>query len=157
MEVKVVHRFARISPRKVRPLAYFVKGKLLEEVLSKLPFIRKKAASLIVNLAKQAKTLAEERGANEKLYVKNFFVDDGPAYKRRRIESRGRVSLYKHRLSHITMIVSDEVSLESAAKKESKSSNKKALTQEKTKKGSVLKTKKVKSNSETLKEKEQKE
>jgi large subunit ribosomal protein L22 len=108
MELRVVQRFARISPRKVRPLAYFVKGKFLEEVLTKLPFLRKKAAGLIVQLAKQAKVLAEERGAKDQLYVKNFFVNVGPAYKRRRIESRGRASLYKHRLSHITLIVSDE-------------------------------------------------
>ena len=41
------------------------------------------------------------------LYVKTCYVDEGPVLKRAKMDSRGRVGRNDHKLSHITIILSE--------------------------------------------------
>ena len=47
MEVRAVTRYVRISPRKARLVTELIKGKPVEEALTILRFVPKKAASLV--------------------------------------------------------------------------------------------------------------
>ncbi len=107
MEIIVSRKFAKIAPRKARLVASQAKGKSVSTIIDTFGFVPKKGARFLIDLCKQAKAIAESRGIDVPLNIKLVKVDQGPALKRRRIGSRGRTTMYKRIMSHITIVVTD--------------------------------------------------
>ena len=109
MEVKAVTRYVRISPRKARLVTELIKGKPVEEALTILRFVPKKAASLVDKTLRSALANAEQNPNIDvdTLYIKRIFVDGGPTMKRWRARAMGRATKILKRSSHITVILDE--------------------------------------------------
>lgn len=103
------HRFARISPRKVRLIADMVRGRDVQDALNVLKFSPHRAASMLSKVLTSAIANANENEANvELLFVSEAKVDAGPTMKRFRPKDRGRAHSILKRTSHITVVVEQE-------------------------------------------------
>jgi large subunit ribosomal protein L22 len=111
MNYKAIHRYADMSPRKIRPFATLIRGRSADEALELLKFLPNKSARLLEQVVKSALGNAEDRGARdiEDLVVAESRVDGAPMMKR--IMERGRGTAYpiKRRYSHIHVTLSDGV------------------------------------------------
>lgn len=103
MGYKAVHRFARISARKVRPLADLVRGKRADEALNILRYMPHRGARMLEKVIRSALANAEDLRAPNlpALRVVDVRVDGGPMFKRLQPRARGMASIIKRRLSHI--------------------------------------------------------
>jgi large subunit ribosomal protein L22 len=110
MESKAVAKHIRMSPQKVRLVADLIRGKKVQEARNVLLYTRKYAAAIVANVLKSAvANAAQNPNIDENiLYVKEVFVDQGPALKRLRARAQGRAAGIKKRSSHITVIL-DEI------------------------------------------------
>lgn len=109
MEVKAVTRYVRIAPRKARLVTDLIKGKPVEEALTILRFVPKKAARLVDKTLRSAVANAEQNPNIDvdTLYIKRIFVDGGPTMKRWRPRAMGRATKIIKRTSHITVILDE--------------------------------------------------
>jgi large subunit ribosomal protein L22 len=98
-----IHRHARISPRKVRPMADLIRGKFADEALDILKYQPHRGARMLEKVLKSALANAEDlRAPNlHHLMVTDARVDAGPIMKRMRPHARGMASVIKKRMSHI--------------------------------------------------------
>jgi large subunit ribosomal protein L22 len=105
MGYKATHRFARISARKVRPLADLVRGKYADDALDILRYMPQRGARMLEKVIKSALGNAEEkRTSNVKdLVIVDCRVDGGPMFKRIRPQSRGMAYVIRKRTSHISV------------------------------------------------------
>jgi large subunit ribosomal protein L22 len=102
------HRFARISARKVRPVADMIRGRNVDEALNILKFTPNRAAYLVRKALTSAVANADEAEADvELLYVDKAFVDQAASIRRFREKDRGRVHWFRKRNSHITIVVEE--------------------------------------------------
>ena len=97
------HRFARISPRKVRLMADIVRGKLADEALELLRYQPQRGARMLEKVIRSALANAEDRRAQNinELVLTDVRVDGGPMFKRMMPHARGMASVIKRRMSHI--------------------------------------------------------
>ena len=109
MEVRAVTRYVRIAPRKARLVTDLIKGKPVEEALTILRFVPKKAARLVDKTLRSAVANAEQNPNIDvdTLYIKRIFVDGGPTMKRWRARAMGRATRIIKRTSHITVILDE--------------------------------------------------
>jgi len=107
MAYEAAHRFARISPRKVRPLADMIRGKRADEALDVLRYQPQRGARMLEKVLKSALANAEDRRATnlKALVVVDARVDQGPMFKRLRPKARGMSAIIKKRTSHIRVAV----------------------------------------------------
>jgi large subunit ribosomal protein L22 len=107
MAYEAVYRFARISARKVRPLATLIRGKNADEALDLLRYQPQRGARLLEKVLKSALGNAEDRRAPSMhdLVVVDARVDDGPMFKRIRPRARGMAFMIKKRMAHIRITV----------------------------------------------------
>lgn len=108
MQFRAVHRFARISPTKVRPTINLIRGKPVEEALEVLQFTPTRAAAFIRKVLKSAVANAALEAEPDELYVAEARVDCGPTRRWILPRARGRADRIRHRTSHITVVLSDE-------------------------------------------------
>lgn len=108
MAFKASHRFARVSARKVRPLADMVRGKFADEALAILRYQPQRGARLLEKVIRSALGNAQDPDQSknqtikvEKLVVSEARVDGGPMFKRMRPRARGMAFVIKKRMSHI--------------------------------------------------------
>jgi large subunit ribosomal protein L22 len=103
MAYKASHRFARISPRKVRLMADIVRGKFADEALELLRFQSQRGARMLEKVIQSAMANAEDRRAPNlgSLMLIDVRVDPGPMIKRMMPRARGMASVIKRRMSHI--------------------------------------------------------
>src|SRR6184192_2462655 len=114
MEVRSIYKYARISPFKVREVTREIQGLPVSAALDVLAFTPKKAAFLIGKTLKSAVANAENN-ANLKadgLVVKEAIVGEGPTMKRMMARARGSGSRILKRTSHIRIVLTDEISIE---------------------------------------------
>jgi large subunit ribosomal protein L22 len=109
MEYKSMHRFARISARKVRPLADLIRGKHADDALDILKYMPHRGARMLEKVLKSALGNAEDRRAPnvQHLVVTDARVDEGPMFKRIRPRARGMAFMVKRRMAHIHVAVGD--------------------------------------------------
>ena len=103
MAFTAIHKFARISPQKVRPLADLVRGKYADEALDILKFQSQRGARMLEKVIRSALGNAEHQqtvGVDD-LIVVDARVDEGPMFKRIRPRARGMAFSIKRRMSHI--------------------------------------------------------
>ena len=122
MEVRSIYKYARISPFKVREVTREIQGLPVSAALDVLAFTPKKAAFLIAKTLKSAIANAENN-ANLKpdgLVVKEAIVGEGPTLKRIMPRARGSASRILKRTSHIRIVLSDEIEVETREKRKKK-------------------------------------
>ncbi|HEX5443166.1 MAG TPA: 50S ribosomal protein L22 [Pirellulales bacterium] len=107
MAYEAVHRFARISARKVRPIADLIRGKYADEALEILRYQPQRGARLLEKVLKSALGNADDRRAPnlQNLVVVDVRIDGGPMFKRIRPRARGMAFMIKKRMSHIRVAV----------------------------------------------------
>src|SRR5207253_1973071 len=137
MEVRSTYKYARISPSKVREVTREIQGLPISAALDLLAFTPKKAAFLIGKTLKSAIANAENN-ANLKpdgLVVKEATVGEGPTLKRIMARARGSASRILKRTSHIRIVLSDEIAIETREtrkaqrKQEKKAAKKQVMTE----------------------------
>jgi large subunit ribosomal protein L22 len=137
MEVRSIYKYARISPFKVREVTREIQGLPVSAALDLLTFTPKKAAFLIGKTLKSAIANAENN-ANlkpDRLVVKEAIVGEGPTLKRIMARARGSASRIQKRTSHIRIVLSDELPIETretqkAKRKQEKKAAKKKINNE---------------------------
>jgi large subunit ribosomal protein L22 len=109
MEYKAIHRYADMSPRKIRLVADLIRGRAADEALELLRFLPNKSARLVEQVLKSALGNAEDRGARdiENLLIAESRVDGGPIMKRIQPRARGTAYPIKRRYAHIHVTLSD--------------------------------------------------
>lgn len=109
--MKATLRQYRQSPRKVRLVADFAKGKSVERVLTELRYTQKRAAQMLSKLISSAVANAKDAEGTDMdgLFVKNVTVDEGPTLKRFRARARGRAARINKRTSHVTVTLAPKV------------------------------------------------
>ena len=108
--MKAILRNYRQSPRKVRLVADYIRGKRATEALVLLSALPKRAALPMRKLLDSA--LANAKNINgtdaERLYVKEIRVDAGPTLKRFMPRAFGRASAINKRSSHISIVLAEQ-------------------------------------------------
>ncbi len=108
----------RQSPRKVRLVAGFIKGKTIEEAIPMLDFLAKRASLPIKKLLLSAVANAKQQGVEKDvLFIKDLRVDKGIVMKRMMPAAMGSGHKINKRTSHITLLLAEK---EVKVKKEKK-------------------------------------
>jgi large subunit ribosomal protein L22 len=116
----------------VREVTREIQGLPVSAALDILAFTPKKAAFLINKTLKSAIANAENN-ANLKadgLVVKEAVVGEGPTFKRMMARARGSGSRILKRTSHIRIVLSDEIEIETRETRKAKKEKKEAKTGE---------------------------
>jgi len=103
--------YLRIAPRKVRLVADLVRGMDANKAVAVLNNVRKRGADPMAKLVKSAIANAKnnlEMDEN-KLYIAELRVDEGPTLKRWRPRAFGRAYGINKRTSHIKIILKEHV------------------------------------------------
>src|SRR6266699_507856 len=135
MEVRSIYKYARISPFKVREVTREIQGLPVAAALDLLAFTPKKAAFLIAKTLKSPIANAENN-ANLKadgLVVKEAVVGEGPTLKRIMARARGSGSRILKRTSHIRIVLSDEIAIETRERRKTKRQAEKRATKKENK------------------------
>jgi len=112
MRTQAVARFVRVPPRKVRLVLDQLRGKRVSEALQLLPYIPRAAARLVEKVLRSAIANAEHNHqvrTLDDLRIVQAFADGGPSMKRVQPRAMGRAFFIRHRSSHLTIVLSDEV------------------------------------------------
>jgi large subunit ribosomal protein L22 len=111
MRTRATARFIRVPASKARLVLAHIRGKSVGEALATLQFTPKAAARLIEKVLRSAIANAEHnhqvRNLDD-LRVVAAVADGGPSMKRVSPRAMGRAYFIKHRLSHLTIELSDE-------------------------------------------------
>lgn len=109
------HRYARISPRKVRHLADLVRGEYAADALDMLRYQPQRGARMLEKVIRSALGNAQDpdqtRGQRvnvDRLVVSEARVDGGPMFKRIRPRARGMAFMIRKRMSHIHVVLADD-------------------------------------------------
>jgi len=124
---KAITKYLIVSPYKIRPVADLVRRKPYTEAVALLENMPHKGARLIRKTMVSAASNALDRDkklAEDMLYVKEIFVDEGPRMKRIWIRGRGRADMLLKRMCHITVVIDETVNAEGKAKSRKSSSGK---------------------------------
>jgi large subunit ribosomal protein L22 len=112
MAYQASHRYARISARKVRPLADLVRGKFADEALDILRYHPNRGARMLEKVIRSALGNAQDPDQNggqtidlDSLFVSEVRVDPGPMFKRIRPRARGMAFTIKKRMAHIIVVL----------------------------------------------------
>ncbi len=107
MAYTAIHRHARISATKVRPIADLIRGKTVDEALAILQYQPQRGARMLEKVLRSAKGNAEDlRAPNVAgLRVVDARVDGGPMMKRVRPRARGMAHVIKKRFAHIKISI----------------------------------------------------
>ncbi len=135
MEVRSIYKYARISPFKAREVTREIQGLPVSAALDLLTFTPKKAALLIGKTLKSAIANAENN-ANLKpdgLVVKEATIGEGPTLKRIMARARGSASRILKRTSHIRIVLSDEIQVETRETRKAKREQEKKAAKKETK------------------------
>jgi large subunit ribosomal protein L22 len=107
MAYHAVYRSAKISARKVRPLATLIRGKPTDEALKLLRYQPQRGARMLEKVLKSALANAEDRRSANlgELIVTDARIDGAGMFKRIRPRARGMAFGILKRLSHIRVEV----------------------------------------------------
>ena len=107
MEARAEHKFARISPRKVKIVVDLIRGKQVDQALAILAYTPKSAAPVVEKLLNSAIANAENNLEMDRssLYVAEAYANQGPTLKRYWARSHGRADMIKKHTSHITIVL----------------------------------------------------
>lgn len=108
-EIVIKSRFVRIPPDKIRLVGQSIIGKKIPAAQNILQFSSKAAARPLSLILKEATSRAKDLNLiGENLIIKILAINEGPKLKRRRIIHRGRATNILKRMSHITVVLSEQ-------------------------------------------------
>ena len=122
MEVRAIYRYAKISPFKAREVTRAIQGLPVSAALDLVAFSPKKAAALVSKTLKSAVANAENNAQLrvDGLVVKEAIVGEGPTMKRMMARARGSGSRILKRSSHIRIVLTDEIKIETRETRKAK-------------------------------------
>ena len=134
MQVQAISKNVRISPRKVRLVADAVRKMTVQDALSSLHVIHKRAALAISKTLESAVANATNNAKLDKnnLKIADISIADGQAIKRFHPSTRGRIHPYKKRSSHIRVVLEEkaiEKKIDSKKTTEKKEGGKEVINQ----------------------------
>lgn len=117
MEARATHRHIRTSPRKMRLVIDLIRGESVDKAMELLHFNPKHAAkdaekvlrSAVSNLFNKDE---ESNHETSDLFVKEAFVNQGPALKRLLPAPMGRAYRIRKRSNHLTIVVASKRKVE---------------------------------------------
>ena len=106
-EIRVVSKYVRMSPSKIRRVLRQIQGKTYSEALLLLEFMPYASCAPIIKVLRSATANARNNfGLDEtKLVIKSAFADQGPTMKRFRPRAQGRAYRILKATSHITIVM----------------------------------------------------
>ena len=109
MEVRAILKNCRVSPRKCRLVADYIRGMRVNRALDELKLGSTKVSRIIFKLLWSVVANAENNlGIDiDKLIIHTLVVDGGRVMKRRRARARGRYGVILKRSCHIKVVVGD--------------------------------------------------
>lgn len=109
MKIIAQSKSVKISPRKLRLITDVIRSYSLEKALITLETLQKRGALEVLKTLKSAIVNAEHNSklSKDKLLVDSIEINEGPALKRFRPSTRGRVHPYKRKSSHIRIILKE--------------------------------------------------
>ena len=109
MEARATAKMIRIAPRKTRLVVDLVRGKQVKEALAILKYTNKHASPAVIKVVKSAAANAVNNNMmdEEKLLIKEIYVDEGPTLKRYTTKAKGSGAQILKRTSHITCVVAE--------------------------------------------------
>lgn len=110
MEARAEHKFARISPRKVKIVCDLIRGKDVKTAEALMMQTPKAASELMLKVLKSAVANAENNFDMDpdKIYVSETYANPGPILKRGMPRAQGRMYRINKRTSHITIVVAEK-------------------------------------------------
>lgn len=136
MDITVKSLYLKTSPRKVAPALFMMRGQNAEKAMISLKLTNRKASGFASDLLKSALAIAKENDLDlDKMVVKEVYCNEGPRLKRRQIKARGRADAIQKRMSHLTIVITDNNEVES--KKSKAESEETAATEVKSQKSKV--------------------
>lgn len=121
MQTQAQAKYLKISARKLRLSADMVRGARVVDAENTLRSMPQKGAVMVAAALKSAVANAENNYNMRKtgLHINSITVNEGPTLKRIRPRSRGMANPILHRMSHLTVVLSDTV-VEKKSKKPTK-------------------------------------
>ena len=109
MEVRAIHKYAKISAKKARDVAREIQSLPVSDALDTLTYTPKKAAHLIGKTLKSAVANAENNHEldPESMVVKEAHVTEGPSQRRFKPRARGSAAAILKRSSHIYITLAE--------------------------------------------------
>lgn len=121
MEIQTIQKYIHTSPRKLRLVADMVRGMQPLRAIDILSITPKAAAKDLTLAIKTALANAKQKGLVEgKVLFKLIEINEAGKMKRFRAGARGRARPYAKRMSHIKIVLSDEVTVDSKKEQEKK-------------------------------------
>lgn len=110
-QVRAVTKYVLGSPIKMRRVVNTVRGMRAAEALEVLALLPQAAAVPVYKTVKSALANAEENYAldADDMVIAEIKVDEGPRLRRARYGARGRFKPIKKRMSHITVLLEEDV------------------------------------------------
>lgn len=111
MQVRAVSKYILGSPIKMRRVVNSVRGMKAEAALQVLALLPHRAAQPVYKTVKSALANAEENFAldPEDMIISEIKVDEGPRLRRARYGARGRFKPIQKRMSHITVVLQEDL------------------------------------------------
>ena len=107
MEVHAESKFIRITPRKMRLLVDAIKTLSPVVALQNLENINKSGSKILIKVitSAMANAVNNNKLEKDKLKFKRFDISEGVRIKRFRPVSRGMAHGYKHRTTHVRVVL----------------------------------------------------
>ncbi len=100
--------YLKIAPRKVRLMAYNLKGLATSEAEAQLLMRNKRSALPLLKLLRSAVSNAKNKNLDlSKLFISKITVDQGPILKRFLPRAQGKATSIHKKLSHVTLVLSE--------------------------------------------------
>jgi len=110
MDVVAELKYCPVSPQKVRLVIDLVRGKEVNEALTKLRFVTKSGAEPVSKLITSAIANAENNYGldRDNLFISEIFANEAPVRKWRRFGARGRFKPIIRRSSHLKVVLKEK-------------------------------------------------
>jgi large subunit ribosomal protein L22 len=110
MDVIATTKYTHQSPRKIRLVTVAVSDMPINQAMSHLRLMNKKAAKVVADTLQSAVANATNnfKLAEDSLRIKTLEVNEGPMLKRYMPRSRGQANLMLRRQAHVRVVLTDE-------------------------------------------------
>lgn len=142
MESTTIQKYIHTSPRKLRLVADMVRSMNPDMAMSVLQITPKSAAKDLFKAISTVLASAKMQGLNmQNVNFKKIEINESTKMRRFKAGTRGRVKPFKRRMSHIKIVVSDELGVRSAKMNERVEKNNASKQKESVMDDSAKKTK----------------
>lgn len=121
MEITTIQRYIHTSPRKLRLVSDMVRKMTPQKSLDVLRVTPKMAAKDLVKALEAVLANAKQQGLDAgKLKFSKIEINESTKMRRFRAGTRGRVRPFKRRMSHIKIVLSDDLNVKTQMSRQSR-------------------------------------